>query len=754
MPLSGATVIVMDSVPINGAVTNEEGVFHIANVPIGRIMLSVNFPSYEPSVIPQLLVTSGKEVVLEITLAEKVTQLDDVVITDEQKSNEVINEMATLSARTFSIEDASKYASSINDPARMAQNFAGVASSGDDMTNEIVIRGNSPRYMLWRLEGIEIPNPNHFGGMGSSGGPISMLSPSTLGRSDFYTGAFPAEFGNALSGVFDLRFREGNNEKRESAFMIGVLGVEASTEGPFSKKSKASYLINYRYSTLALMGRFVPALEGVIPTYQDLSFKIQLPTEKFGTFSIFGLGGLNNALEAADKDSSAWESKYDNNNYTADSKMGVAGISHKMVIGTQTYIRTVAAAQMDQYSDLSWKWLPESNYAAYSFDSTVFKNNAFRLHSMVNHKIDARNTIRGGIIASQLEFKYRYDNRDPFSNDPWFTYLNMKGNSQLLQAYAQWKHRAGERVNILAGVHATTLTLNHTGAIDPRLAVQWQATASQKLSLSLGMHSRPEHISTYFIQKTEEGKPESQPNKNLKFSRAGHIVAGYDATLPGNIRLKAEGYYQYLYNIPVAADSGSTWSILNATDIWSIVGEEKLISKGTGRNIGLDITLEKPFSNGFYAMLTGMVYDSKYKTQDGREFSTRFNGNFNANMVAGKEFKIGKAKKNTIGLNGKFLYAGGNRYTPLNLNASIQADEPVWIDSQTFNKRVTDYFRFDAGIHLTLNSAKVTQKIMLDIQNVSNHINIYSQYYDSEAKELKYFYQNGIFPVFNYRIEF
>ncbi|MEM7037326.1 MAG: carboxypeptidase-like regulatory domain-containing protein, partial [Bacteroidota bacterium] len=252
--LAGATVTLRDGATVlKGAITDAEGSFRFTEVPIGRHSIQVAFTGYEAAFLEQLMLTSGKEMVLEIPLTESMTEaaLEDVVITDEASTGDPINEMATLSARSFSVEETKRYAAAVFDPARMAQNFAGVMSSGFDMENEIVIRGNSPRYMLWRLEGIEIPNPNHFGGMGSSGGPISMLSSSTLGNSDFYTGAFPAEFGNALSGVFDLRFRRGNNEQREFSFMVGALGIEASAEGYFSKKSRASYLINYRYSTLA-----------------------------------------------------------------------------------------------------------------------------------------------------------------------------------------------------------------------------------------------------------------------------------------------------------------------------------------------------------------------------------------------------------------------------------------------------------------------------------------------------------------------
>ena len=231
--LIGAEVVVLTTEPIMGNTTDLDGYFRIEKMPVGRHILQVNYLGYEPITIPNLLVTSGKEIVLNLELLESAVQLEVAVVVAKHDKTGTLNEMATVSARSFSVEETARYAGSFYDPARMATNYAGVAvGASDDLTNEIVVRGNSPRGVMWRLEGVEIPNPNHFSAMGNSGGGISMLSSSTLANSDFYTGAFPVEFGNALSGVFDLNLRKGNNEKREYAFM---LGVEVAEEGPFAE---------------------------------------------------------------------------------------------------------------------------------------------------------------------------------------------------------------------------------------------------------------------------------------------------------------------------------------------------------------------------------------------------------------------------------------------------------------------------------------------------------------------------------------
>ena len=287
-PLLGANVVVLGTDPLLGSSTEADGSFRIERVPVGRHTLKISCIGYEDAQIPELIVGSGKEVVLTIRLTESLTQMEEIVVTAESEKGKPNNELAFISARSFTVEETKRYAASINDPARMALSFAGVAST-DDGSNNIVIRGNSPRGVLWRLEGIEVPNPNHFGEEGASGGGVSMLSVNTLDNSDFYTGAFPAEYGNAASGVFDIKLRKGNSEQKEYALQAGLLGVDFAAEGPFSQNAKASYLVNYRYSTLGILGALgIEVVGDAIPNFQDLTFKVHVPTQRAGVLLSLG----------------------------------------------------------------------------------------------------------------------------------------------------------------------------------------------------------------------------------------------------------------------------------------------------------------------------------------------------------------------------------------------------------------------------------------------------------------------------------
>ncbi len=756
MPMAGATVTISTDKVIGGSITNPDGEFRVANVPVGRVDLQVNMEGYELLVMSGIVVTSGKELVLNLAMQERIAtddvNLSDVVITDEQEGRKPLNEMATVSAKSFSVEETKRYPAAVMDPGRMAQNFAGVTSSGDDMSNEIVIRGNSPRGMLWRLEGVEIPNPNHFGDQGSSGGPISMLSSSTLGNSDFYTGAFPAEFGNAYSGVFDLRFRRGNSEQRESSLMVGVLGIEASTEGYFSKKSKASYLVNYRYSTLGLMQQFIPNLD-VMPTYQDLSFNIHLPS-KAGDFGIFGLGGTNVAEgDVPVPDSSQWGSLGESTNFWSRQHVGVVGLKHRLLIGDKSYLKTVAAVSVDNYKDYSYRLLPEQNYSEDAFDETNFENYALRFHTLFNTKLDARNTIRVGLIGSQIDYNYYYRNKD-WDENMWTVYFDQGGNTQQYEGYGQWKHRLNDQITLNAGVHATYLALNGKSAIDPRAAVSWQANDKHKLSFAAGLHSKPEHISVYLAESTGPNEERTLPNMDLDLLRSAHFVLGHDFAIGRDWSLKTEVYFQHLYNIAVSSDSGSTFAIINNASVWDLDEANNLTSTGIGRNYGIDLTLNKFFSNQYYLMLTGSLYNSEFSPREGDWYSTRYNGNYNLTLLGGKEFKVGKSKKNTLGLNGKTVLSGGNRFTPIDFAASQDAGYTVRFEDQLYADKVSDYWRVDLGVHYTINAKSSTHTLMIDIQNVSNRQNLWVEYYNPETNQMDADYQNGIFPLLNYRFEF
>jgi hypothetical protein len=741
IPLPGASVVVVDSDPLIGTATDFNGNFTITNVPIGRHDFKVSFVGYQDAVLTQILVGTATELVLTIEISESITALDEITVTNVK--GEPINEMSTISAKSFSVEETKRYAASIGDPARMAQSFAGV-STGDDASNEIIIRGNSPNWLLWRLEGVEIPSPNHFSEEGGSAGAVSILSTNMLDVSDFYSGAFSAEFGNALSGVFDIRLRNGNNQEHEFSAQLGVLGLELAAEGPFKKGYKGSFLINYRYSTFSILNNLnIEVSENALPSYQDLAFKMNLPTKKVGTFSIWGIGGESTSDEEYLPDTTSGEAyKFGYSDYTTTG-MYAAGITHTIFTDKRSFLKTVISSSASQSSQTFDQMDSLGNLNGDFFDD--LQSSAIRFNSFYNRKISNRLTIRGGVILSHLRYKYFTQAKDSLDN--WVTRINSSGNTNQYQFYAQGKYKFSDRLVLTAGLQYMYFALNQDNSIEPRIGLTYELPYQQKISAGFGIHGKPEQLSTYFIEVTDANGNTYLPNKNLGLTNSIHYVLSYEKRFE-NIMAKAEAYYQYMPNLPVANNPNKLWSPI----FGGASANDTLANIGKGRNYGLEITVQKFFSNSFYFMVTSSLFQSEYQAADGIWRSTKYNINYINNLVGGKEFKWGENKM--VSTNLRIVWTGGKRLIPIDLEASITEGKGVYQEDNIWVTRGKDYFRIDIGAKLHFFKPKVEHIISLDIQNVTNRANQWTEIYNPDTEQIQQYPMAGLIPIASYKIKF
>ena len=753
IPLPGASVVLVGSDPLLGTISDFDGNFRLEKVPVGRQSFEVSYMGYEKIRLSEVLVSTGREVMLTIEMKESVTTLAECTVVAKSDPSAALNQMVTVSATQISIEETSRIAAGINDPGRTAQSCAGV-SAADDENNELVIRGNSPRGMLWRMEGIEIPNPNHFSnGEGGSGGGVCALSTQVMANSDFYTGAFAAEYGNALSGIFDLSLRNGNAEKREYALQLGFMGAQAAVEGPFKKGSQASYLANYRYSTLNWLSKakIISTENGeVAPEWQDLSFKVYLPTKKIGRFSIWGLGGISAAGEYAVRDTSEWI--YRDDAYEDDEKhtIGIVGITHNYLFNnSKTYIKSIAS-----YSYTNNEVNEDS--LDYHLEKTNLLNenftyNTFIINSYVNHKFNARHVLRVGAVYQDKT--YNLDVKD-LNEDTHIleTQIRNNGHTAIAESYVQWQYRITDNLDLNSGMHYTYLALNHDYALEPRIGMKWKINCSNTLNFGAGLHSRVEAISIYLAEQTLEDGTVINPNKDLKLTRAAHFVLGYNWNFAPDFMLKTEVYYQHLYDVPVVP--GDTTHIKSALNFSSGFTNENLVNEGTGRNYGVELTLEKFFSKNWYMLTTVSVFESKYTMPDGIERNTFFNSKYIFNVVGGKEFKVGKEKQNIIGVNLRTIWRGGYRNVPVDLEASQELHTEVRQYGLAFETKVPDYFRVDLGVSYRKNKPGWAWVLSLDIQNLTNRSNIWDEEFNPEMNAMEQTYMVGLVPVLNYRVEF
>lgn len=754
-PLIGATIKLTEG--NRGSVTDEEGYFRIEGVPVGRISLSVSYLGYEPILLSNLSLSSGKEMVLEIEMEEKVLEAQEVVITADQDKINTNNDMATVSARQFTIEEAERFAGARNDPARMASNFAGVQGT-NDAVNDIVVRGNTPYELLWRLEGVDIPNPNHFGDFGATGGPVSALNTNLLANSDFFTGAFPADYGNAISGVFDLRMRNGNDEKHEFLGQIGFNGLEFGAEGPISKKNHFSYLASYRYSTLSIFNALgINFGTGTaIPYYQDFSFKLNFPSDHVGRITVFGLLSEDHLDLKADDlgDENLYISR--RIDYSGQNKAAVAGISHTYLTGKNSYTKLTLAYtygfNRDDVDSLSV--VNDAPHDFYNADQSEQKMFASFLYNL---KLSHKNLMRAGMYGSRSWFAVA-DSVYRSSRDEFQVISSFDGGITLLQPYINWQYRPNDQLTFNGGIHTMILPYNQSVSFEPRLGVKYELTEKQQLSFGYGWHTFMAPAINYFrTAETEEGLL-VYPNTDLGFVQSQQFVLGYDYNFSRILRLKIESYYQYLYDV-VAEQSASSYSIVNQGGLATDATPDSLNNSGTGRNYGAELTFEKFLDKGFYFLITASVFDSKYKGSDGVLRNTAWNSHFITNYLAGKDFALNKNKSDArrrteLTADLKVTWAGGRWYTPVDVEQSLISGETKYMDELAFTERFPDYFRLDARIGFRMHGKQITQEWALDVQNVTNRKNPLYQRVDLSTGDVQTINQLGVFPVLQYRIQF
>lgn len=744
--IPGANVILLGTTPPKGVSTDIDGKFKLENVEVGRQAIQVSFLGYEPAVFTNLLVATGKELNIQVELVESIKNLNEVVISAESDKMQSINTMATVSARQFTVEEAGRYSGALQDPARMATNFAGV-SGANDSRNDIIIRGNSPSGVLWRLEGIDIPSPNHFSTVGTTGGPVSMLNLNNLSNSDFMTSAWSADYGNATSGVFDLRLREGSTNSYQFLGQVGFNGFEFGVEGPFSKKKRGSFLLNYRYSTLGVFSALGINLGtgAAIPQYQDLTFKISQPTKKMGKFTLFGIGGTSFIeFKAIDSDSlDLFSDNFSNSRFS--STTGVIGASHSYFFDSKTLSKLVVSAsytgsfgEVDSVSNDYTEEFPNFGQST--------KQTKYSANYKLNRKFNARNTGSVGVIYDHIIA----DLKDSVKSRGVFFYRNnFRGSIDLIQAYAQWQHRFNALWTLNLGVHNQTMIQNGANAIEPRIGVKYQPFEKHTFNLGTALHSQLQPLPMYFME--ERGKPGIRPNEDLDFTRSAHFVLGHEVLLTENIRLKSEVYYQHLYNVPIDP-TPSSWSMLNQGADFSFENRTGLLNEGTGKNYGLEITLERFFNRGYYFLVTNSIFESKYTASDAIERNTAYNTNYVLNTLGGKEFKLKKGM--SLAFDTKVTLAGGRPYTPIDLVASKNAAEEIRREDVAFSERFDPYFRWDFKITFRNNGKRISQQFSVDLQNVTANKNVFAFGFNPRTGTIGTTYQRGFFPDVQYKIYF
>ena len=742
-PMMGVTIMVENGTTM-GAVTDMDGNFVVENVPVGRHSVRASFIGYEPVLLKEQLVTASKELVLNLRMRENISELSEVIVKPRVNKQLPLNEMAQVGARMFSVEEATRYAGGMADPARTASMFAGVATGG--ATNGISIHGNSPQMLQWRVEGVEISNPNHFAEITEAGGGVfTSLNGTVLANSDFLTGAMPAEFGNALSGAFDMKMRVGNNTKYEHAVQVGTLGVDFASEGPLSKKSKASYLINYRYSFLEIAKKLHAInMDKETLDYQDLSFKVNMPTRKAGTFAVWFTGLIDN-YENDVPDVSDWETLWDTNDSWSRQRNCAVGLTHTyrfrsggLLTSNIAYTGDYRRLGMNDY-DQQMKKTPNMSGRNASWNGIVSTQH--------QHKFSSRYTMQNGVEHRHMDFCTWLDYIHEVGG-PMYRVYESEGNTGLTRFYTNHKISLSDRFSTVAGVNMMWFNLNNQFLVEPRISMQYKTSPSSTISVAYAMNSRKEAIDTYFVTMADQ-----HPNKDLGLTRSHHISASFAQRLGENAMLKIEPYWQWLFDVPV--EEGSAYSIINHRSFFQ---DRALVNDGAGRNYGIDLTLEHYLKNGFYGMLTATLFKSEYCDAQGQWHHSRHDRGFITNILGGKEWMVGHSKKNVFGVNGRLTLMGGDRYTPVSEGITYEdimqrpdKSIPEADGLNPYTKQLGMNVGYAFSVKYTLNGKRTTHHFILEYLQMRS---FHGQTIDLRSHEIVNKYTTLTFPNIAYRVEF
>lgn len=761
--LIGATIQLVGSDPIKGSIADVNGEFRIENVPVGRQTFAVTYVGYKSITLPNVLVTSGKEVVLRVLLEESVEKLQEVIITANADKDLPINDLAKVSARTFSLEEVTRFSGGRNDVAKLATSFAGVNAT-NDARNDIVVRGNSPTGLLWRVEGIPIATTNHFATQGTTGGPVNALNTNLLRTSDFLTGAFPAEYGNANAAVFDVFFRNGNTDKFEFTGQLSAFsGLEFMAEGPISKKNNSSFVTSYRYGIASLAATGTSA----IPYYQDISFKANLGETKIGRFELFGLGGkssidfLGDEVDETDLFADPSQDAFIQN------ELGLLGLSHTLRLSQNTYLKTSLGASTNFNEYLQDNRMLDGNgqlIDKYRATNVRNRENRYTITSTLNTKFNARWSMRAGFLNETYDLDLSASDRDnrvsiPDINndgvpDYFLTVTDVNETYNLLQIYGQAEYKITDNLSTTFGLHGQYHEFMDQSILEPRAAISWQQTPIQRWSFAYGLHGQAIPAPIMFFQEETVTGTTERTNDQLEFMKAHHFVLAMDRNIGTNWRLKTEVYYQRLFDVPIEQTSSSYSAINEGNDF---IFEEKgsLVSEGTGFNYGLEATVEKFFSKNYYVLLTTSIFDSQYEGSDGIRRNTVFNNNYVFNLLFGKEWKFGSNGQNAWTFDTKITTSGGRPYTPIDVNATrANLGREVRVDQEAYSQRYDQYFRWDMKFGVRLNREKVSHQFFVDFQNVTNRKNEFVRRYNSVTDQVNRVEQIGFFPDVMYRIQF
>jgi hypothetical protein len=697
LPLPFARIAVIGTG--KGAIANADGQFRI-NVKVGHYYIKAMANGYS-SATQEVNVGSAHQSVIDFELKELISKGDTIVITGANALDPV-NTNASVSITPFSIQDVNRYAAAFQDPSRMAENFAGVFGRGTT-NNYITVRGGSPIELLWRLDGIDIPNPNHFGKNGSTGGLVSAINSDMLGNSDFLTGAFTSQYGTKMSAVFDLHTRNGNAEKYEGTAQLSLAGTELMLEGGIPTAEGSSFLLGYRYSTIRLIQDVGLLNFSTIPNFNDAMGKLHF---KFGGFDQINFTGLWGKA-------SIDLSNTKNDELGSGSGILVAGLDWQHIF-SENFITHFLINHVENSFDEGLGILRTEN--------TKLTYNTIK--AIANYSPTLDHNFEVGLTAQKVKF---YTNQLQGYN------IEFTQETNLYQAHLNWNWHIIPQLVLNSGIYTQFIEYDSSSSFEPRVSLSYSPTEEHTFAFAFGVHRQPEPI---------------------QFTQSLHYVAGYTLRPSPDVLIKIEGYEKDYSHAPIHASISDSYSFLNE-GFAERIDFNNLVNKGNGKAYGAELTLMKHYDNGYYLTFTGSYVRQQFAGSDNIWRWGAFDNIVIFNFLSGFDIPVGR--NSVLTLSEKFTVAGGGAYTPFDLQRSSQTGYGILDSNNAFGARNPPYVRLDINAEYHINwrsSALIIYASIINALGIDNVVDRrFSSMYDG-TPYIEEYYDLPFLPILGVKFEF
>jgi len=726
-PLPDAEITIIELNRITN--TDSTGSFTFTGVPFGTYRVKISASGYEPAVKTDIVVLSARpaEIVTGLTSRSYKTETIDVEGKYFQKSTD-----ENTSTFNLDFEEVRRAPGSVEDISRMVQVLPGV-SPGNDQRNDLIVRGGSPSENLTMIDGIEIPNINHYPSQGSSSGPIGMINVKFINEVNFSTGGFSAKHGDKLSSVMDIKFREGQRKSFLADINLSTAGFGAVVEGPMLSKN-GSYLFSFRRSYLNLIRSAIRL--AAVPNYWDFNLKAVYDINKNNKLTFIGIAGLDKISFEGSASEVSDENPY--GNAKGDQEQFTAGFNLTTLF-KKGFIQTTFANSSNYYYYL----LTDITTNAVVFDYDSYESD-FNLNTEIFYQLSRNSSITLGGGGRYIRFKndlYVRPDTTEFGDPLPVLNINLKSEFNKGSAFAQYSLKlfkdnvifnAGLRYDYFSGI-------NKKHAISPRAGLSIKLLPITTLNFSTGIYTQaPEYLWVT-----------SDPlNKDLKYIKTYHYVAGIEHLFADDLRVTVEAYYKSYSDYPVSVYIPTLILVNGGSENGpNFVGEAT--SKGYGYVKGIDFSLHKKLTgSGIYGMINYSLSESKFTALKGGPKPGSFDYRHNLTIIAGYQL----SNDWLIGI--KYRYTTGRPYTPFDVEKSIIAGRGVYQTDKFNEARYKDYNRLDIRVDKKWNFKKLTIISYVELQNVFDTTNVYQYFWNEYKNQQGTIYQWAFLPVGGFSIQF